>query len=204
MKKAHSRQSCSLRGRLLGTRGCGRAAVLSGARAARRPAWPAGPGAPGGVRAPRSCDCGASRRQATALGTAGTADWRRSPGFSEEEAYLLVLERQPEGRAAGWLPPRGHTGRSGTRWAGAIFARFLLPGQACVHDSGARVLATAAQGTPPDRLALEASGAYACNATALCVFAFFKSCLRTWWPLTEVLPFGTETGLGTAPTTGSP
>lgn len=88
--------------------------------------------------------------------------------------------------------------------AGAIFARFLLPGQACVHDSGARVLATAAQGTPPDRLALEASGAYACNATALCVFAFFKSCLRTWWPLTEVLPFGTETGLGTAPTTGSP
>lgn len=132
VKKAHSRQSCSLRGRLLGTRGCGRAAVLSGARAARRPAWPAGPGAPGGVRAPRSCDCGASRRQATALGTAGTADWRRSPGFSEEEAYLLVLERQPEGRAAGWLPPRGHTGRSGTRWAGGRHLCALPPARAGV------------------------------------------------------------------------
>ena len=58
-----------------------------------------------------------------------------------------------------------------------------------VSQKGAYTLAwipifvIAAQGVPPDGLALGASGAYACGPTGLYIFAFFKSCcLRLWLP----------------------
>ena len=77
------------------------------------------------------------------------------------------------------------------------------PRKELIHLSGAPVFATAAQGTPPDSLALVASGAHTCSPTGLYTLHSFKSCcLRVWLPVSlnpgaETLPFGTLTGLGT-------
>lgn len=45
----------------------------------------------------------------------------------------------------------------------------VTPRKELIHLSGAPISVTTTQGTPPDYLALVASGTYACSPTVLCV-----------------------------------
>lgn len=121
-------------------------------------------------------------------GTVQTVDWGTPPHLSVK-VTLLVLKLQTEGQASGWaLTGYGAALKECMLWKpsscspSSCFSLLVSPRKETIHLTEAPKFANAAQGTPPDYLALVVSRAYAfghLRTIHICI-TFRSCCPRVW------------------------